>query len=264
MSDSNSNSSGDNDIGLTDLVPSPGTVVKIVKPGIGWLWNWINGYKMVLLGPQLAGKTRFFKYLCTRQVFEDELTDLARAKNRTIEPDKSNLLVLKVGAPGVLFRLRIVIDSPGLEGKDHAKNLIDTSMPINGAHVVVVVLDGSNRNASIKWIQDFTTHLAPVINKAHKLCKIFVLLNKYDIAKSYYEELESDVNKKLSAYLKPIIGARANRIKIYPTILIEHTDAYKLLDQVVSDMAFSLQKRPKKLSRPSEKSTNKTLENVNG
>ena len=200
-----------------DFEPSFKMVFKVTTPAIRWVWDWAKAYKVVLLGPSLAGKTRFLRYLYTLQLSDDEPTRLARAKNRTIVVDNSNgLLALRVGKPpGVLLRIRTVVDSPGLEGAKHAAKLVDPKDPRRGAHVVVLVLDGSKRSETVQWIHEFASHLADILNQAKKLCELFVLINKYDQAKSYYEAMERAVNDKLSASLKPVIGERGNIIKIF-------------------------------------------------
>jgi hypothetical protein len=150
----NFESSGD-----TDLTPSVKQFVKVVKPGFRWLWDWYNGYWVVLLGPSLAGKTRFLRYLYTQKLEDDELTETARAKARTEDVEKAGLIVLRVGKPpGVLLRFRAVVDSPGkMDGADHAKTLTDANDPRRGTHIVVVVLNGDNGSEVVRWIREFTS-----------------------------------------------------------------------------------------------------------
>src|SRR5271165_7103106 len=68
--------------GDPDLTPSVANAVKAVKPGLRWLWDWHQGYWVVLMGPSLAGKTRLLRYLYTQKLEEDDPTELARAKAR--------------------------------------------------------------------------------------------------------------------------------------------------------------------------------------
>ncbi|NKB81193.1 MAG: hypothetical protein GKS05_04750 [Nitrospirales bacterium] len=230
------------DDGELEISPSK-LAIKFAKPVITYVWHWLRGYNLVLLGPSLAGKTRFLRFLYTLEFVPDHKNEYARAADRTLKERKEGLVVLKIGVGNrVELPLRAVVDEPGMaEGEDHANLIVDSKRFASGAHVIVIVLDASQQEESLKWIGDFGKRLTQIITNAPGLREIFVLLNKYDKCQNY-DAVNREVADRLYEELKPAIGEKGKTIKIRPTILIKNNKAVELINVVFQDLAFTLRK----------------------
>jgi signal recognition particle receptor subunit beta len=219
-------------------------LVKFAKPVVTYAWYWLRGYKVVLVGPPLAGKTRFLRFLYTLQLLPDHKNEYERAQDRTLHEHKEGLVVLRIGEPGrIVLPLRAVVDTPGRnEGNQHAELLIDSRHQTAGAHALVIVLDGSDPEQAVRWITEFGQRLTEILRHASKLCEVFVIINKFDKCHESYDVVYRDIRNALVAALAPAIADRASQVKILKAILVKHPDAIDLLNIVFQELAFVLRR----------------------
>jgi len=136
-------------------------LIKFGKPVLTYVWHWMRGYKLVLVGPPLGGKTRLLRFFYTLQLLPDHKNDYDRAADRTLEVSQHGLVVLRIGAGGrIVLPLRAVVDTPGRKaGELHADLIVDKDQLSSGAHAVVIVLDANQPTKSVEWITGFGKRL---------------------------------------------------------------------------------------------------------